>query len=339
MTLLADIAIPYAPLLLALVGLGIAAVANGMETGIYRLNRIRLRLRAGTGDRRARRLLALLGDVRGLICVCLVGYNGGVYLTTAFVTMMLAGAGLGEGPVGVEVLATVILTPVFFVFTDVTPKSIFTVEADRWMYRLGGVLRGAYHTLRAVGLVPALKGVSTLVLRIAHGGAAAANPFHPRQRLRAFLREGAAEGVITGYQDELVDRVLALRERQIRHAMIPMGQVTSVNVETGRRRFMQELRNHSCSRLPVWEGRRSHIVGIAHISEVMAADEDTFDLRALMSTEMVLLEPRMPVNQALVRMRRARAAMAIVRDARGRTVGIVTLKDLVEEIVGELAVW
>jgi CBS domain containing-hemolysin-like protein len=78
---------------------------------------------------------------------------------------------------------------------------------------------------------------------------ARANPFHPRQRLRAFLREGAAEGVITGYQDELVERVLALRERQVRDAM------------------------------------------------------------------------------------------AVVRNPRGRAVGIITIKDLVEEIVGELAAW
>ena len=93
----------FGPYLAALAGILVAAVANGMETGIYRLNRIRLRLRAEAGDRRARTLAGLLGDVRGLIVVCLLGYNVGVYVTTAFVTTLVESAGWARGPVGVEV--------------------------------------------------------------------------------------------------------------------------------------------------------------------------------------------------------------------------------------------
>jgi CBS domain containing-hemolysin-like protein len=330
----------FGPYLAVLAGILVAAVANGMETGIYRLNRIRLRLRAEAGDRRARTLAGLLGDVRGLIVVCLVGYNVGVYVATAFVTTLVEGAGWARGPVGVEILATVLLAPIFFVFTDVTPKSIFTYEADRWMYRLAGLLRGGYVVLRSVGLVPALKGASTLVLRIAHGrDGARANPFHPRQRLRAFLREGAAEGVITGYQDELVERVLALRERQVRDVMIPLARVTAVEAGIGREQFVEQLRAHSYSRLPVWEGRQDHIVGIVHINDVLGAEAGPFDLGRVMTRQVVEVPPEMPVGQAMFRMRAERAAMAVVCNPRGRAVGIITIKDLVEEIVGELAVW
>jgi len=330
----------FGPYLAALAGILLAAVANGMETGIYRLNRIRVRLRAEAGDRRARFLVGLLGDVRGLIVVCLVGYNVGVYVTTAFVTTLVEGAGWSESPVGVEILATMLLAPIFFVFTDVTPKSIFTYEADRWMYRLAGLLRAGYVMLRSVGLVPALKGTSTLVLRIARGREGArANPFHPRQRLRAFLREGAAEGVITGYQDELVEKVLALRERQVRDVMIPLARVTAVQAGIDRDRFVEQLRAHSYSRLPVWEERKDHIVGIVHVNDVLGAEGGPFDLARVMTRELVEVPPEMPVGQAMFRMRAARAAMAVVRNPRGRAVGIITIKDLVEEIVGELAVW
>ncbi len=329
------------PLLLAAAGLLIAGVANGMETGLYRVNRIRLRLRADAGNRRARMLQRLLADLRGQIIVCLIGYNGGVYLTTAIVTTMVAGAGWAHDEVGVSILATAILTPIFFVFTDVTPKSVLTYEADRWMYRLAPVLRAAYGLLRVFPpLVPILKGISTLVLRVAsgrHGGAA--NPFHPRQRLRALLREGAADGVITGYQDELVEKVLGLRDRRVRQVMVPLARLTSVSAETDRGEFIHHLRGHSYSRLPVWEGRRDHIVGIVHIRDALAAGGERLDLRALMDRSVVKVAPDMPVGQALFRMQRQRAAMAVVRDARDRAVGILTIKDLVEEIVGELPVW
>lgn len=328
-----------APWLAAAAGIAVAALANGMETGIYRINRIRLRLKADAGNRRAQALVRLLGDVRGLIVVCLIGYNGGVYLTTAVVTTLVARFAGGESETGVEVLTTAILTPVFFVFTDVTPKSIFTYEADRWMFALTPILRGAYHVLRGIGLVPALKGVSTLVLRLAHGrGKVHANPFHPRQRLRAFLREGAAEGVITGYQDELVEKVLGLRERRVGQVMIPRARTTAVEVSTSREAFLDQLRGHRFSRLPVWEGRPDHVVGIVHIRDVIGTEGER-PLAEVMTPDPVTVPPELPVARALFRMQRRRAPMALVQDPRGRVLGILTMKDLVEEIVGELPVW
>ncbi len=331
---------PWGLYLLALVGMAVAALANGMETGLYRVNRIRLRLRGEQDDHRAAALLALLKDLRGTIIVCLVGYNGGVYLTTIVVTTLVAASGWVGTAAGVEVLATAILTPLFFVFTDVTPKSIFAVEADRWTYPLAHPMRWAYALLRGVGLVPALKGVSNLVLRIAKAcGAEAANPFTPRQRLRAVIREGVAEGVITDYQDELVEKVLGLRERPVRQVMIHMRYVAAVPANVSRQRFSRELCRHSYTRLPVYEKHRDNIVGIVRINDVLAEGGQAFDLSRVMSRDVVTVPPEMTVSAAMFRMRGARAAMAVVQDTRGRAVGIITIKDLVEEIVGELAAW
>ncbi len=331
---------PWGLYLLALVGLAVAAIANGMETGLYRLNRIRLRLRGEQDDSRARTLLALLKDLRGMIIVCLIGYNGGVYVTTVVVTTLVAASGWVETDVGKEVIATAILTPILFVFADVTPKSIFALEADRWTYPLAHPMRWAYALLRGIGLVPALKGVSDLVLWIAKTcGAEGANPFTPRERLRAVIREGVAEGVITGYQDELVEKVLGLREQPVRGVMIPMRNVAAVPANVSRQRFRVELGRHSYTRLPVYEKHRDNVVGIVRINDVLAESEEAFDLSCAMNREVVTVPPEMTVSAAMFRMRGARAAMAVVQGPKGRAVGIITIKDLVEEIVGELAEW
>ena len=331
---------PWGLLLLALVGLVVAGISNGMETGLYRVNRVRLRLRAEGRDRRARILRAMLRDLRGMIVVCLLGYDGGVYLTTAVVTTLVAATGWVETSVGVEILTTAILSPIFFVFTDVTPKSLFAVDADRWVYPLARPMWWAYGLLRGIGLVPALKGASDLVLRLAHKrGLQGANPFTPRERLRAVIREGAAEGVISGYQDELVGKVLGLREQPVQAVMIALRQVTSVPATIGRERFIEELRRHSYTRVPVYENHRDQVVGIVRINDVLARPDGPFDLREIMIRDIITVAPALPVSQALFRLRRARAAMAIVADAQGRAVGIITLKDLVEEIVGELGAW
>jgi len=335
-----DILHHWGLLFLAVAGIATAALFNGMETGLYRVNRIRLRLRADAGGRAALTLTRLLGDLRGTLCACLVGYDVSVYITTAVVTTLVARAGWAEGGGGTEVIATAILTPLFFVFTDVTPKGIFAVHADRWMYRVAHVLGGAYGLFTVVGLVPVLKGISSVVLRVARGRKAAQeNPFDARQRMRALLREGAAEGVISGYQEELIDKVLALRQTQVRQVMIPLGRAASVPVDIDRARFVQEVQRYAYSRLPVWEGRSDQVVGIARVDTVLAAEEGAFDLRRLMSDDFPTVPPEMPVGQAMIRMRRRRAAMAVVQGGRGRALGILTIKDLVEEIVGELEAW
>ncbi|MBL7139984.1 MAG: DUF21 domain-containing protein [Planctomycetes bacterium] len=329
---------PWGLYLLAAVGVTMAALANGMETGLYRVNRVRLRLEADRGNRRARTLMDLLADLRGQIIVCLIFYNGGTYLTTIMVTTLVKGADWVESAVGVEIIATAILAPLFFVFTDVTPKNVFALEANRLAYPLAVPMRWAGLVLRTLGVIPVLKKVSDLVIHVARRGREQeANPFTPRQRLRALIREGLAEGVITGYQDELAEKVLALRDRMVGDVMIPMRHVAAVPADVTQNRFTRELARHSYSRLPVYENHRGNVVGIVHVNDVLA--RDGFDVAAVMRRDVVRLPTATAVAAAMVRMRRSRAAMAVVTDDKDRAVGIVTIKDLVEEIVGDLAAW
>jgi putative hemolysin len=318
-------------------GMAVSFMASAVETGSYRLNRIRLRVRADAGDRRAATLLALLADLPGLVIAILIVNNAANYLVTAGTTTLLSDQALGLSDMMVQLAATAIVTPVLFVFCELLPKYLFAAEPERFMSPLAGTVRGTYRLLYGLGLVPALKGVSRIVMRIA--GKRRAEPFTPRQRLRAVLGEGAAEGVISGYQHELVGRVLGMREQLVSGVMIPIGSVASVPLDITRPRFVEELRRHSYSRLPVWEGSREHVVGIVHINDVLAVKGDSMDLPALMRRDFVVVSPDTPVGQAMLGLRKARAAMAVVRDPQGRAVGIITVKDLVEEIVGELAAW
>jgi putative hemolysin len=338
------------PWALALAGALVAGLANGVETGLYRLNRIRLRLRADSGDRRAKILQELLGDLGGMIIVSLIATSGGAYLATAMATMLITSSGWVSTNTGIEIATTLVVTPLMFVFADVVPKSLFVAEADHWLYLLARPLEWCYVALKRTGVVPALNGLSRLILRVARRQESeGADPFHPRQRLRTVLAESAAEGVISGYQHELVTKVLALREKLVGDVMIPLGRVAAVPVTIDRPDFLEHLRRHSYSRLPVFDGRRENIVGIVHIIDVLAAKADSapLDLEAVISCDVVSVPADMTVSQAIFRMRKARAAMAIVssaetaagRSGKGGAVGIITVKDLVEEIVGELAAW
>jgi len=329
------------PWLVAVAGLLLAALANGVETGLYRLNRIRLRLRIESGDRRASILQRMVEDLRGMIIVCLVGTNASEFIVTAVVTGLVASAGWVESDLGVELLTTAILTPILFVFGTVIPKSLFTAEADHWLYGLARPLSASHWMVRKSGLVAALNGISNTIVRLMRCSEteATTDPFQPRQRLRAILSEGAAEGVISGYQHELASKVLEMRERPVRDVMIPMARVAAVAADIRRETFIEELRRHSFSRLPVWEGRRDNVVGIVHINDVLAAGGEGFDLAALMRRDFLKIPADTTVSQALLKLRKTRSAMAVVLDEKERAIGILTVKDLVEEIVGELSAW
>ena len=335
-----DILMHYGLYAVALAGMTLSFLCSAVETGSYRLNRVRLKIQADAGDGRARTLLRLLADMRGLIVTILISNNVGNFATTAAITTLVAAAAVGRSDVAVQLIATAIVTPLLFVFCELLPKNVFAFEPEGRMLVLARPVRAAYLVMRWTGLAPLLKGFSRLVLRAARRAEGAeADPFTPRQRLRALFRESAAEGVISGYQGEIVEKVLALREQPVRKVMIPMNHVAGAVVHGGREHFLKELRRHSFSRLPVYEGQRENVVGIVRVNDVLAAEPEAFNLAALMSRDIVALAPETTVSQAIFRLRKARAAMAVVRDERGRAVGIVTIKDLVEEIVGELGAW
>ncbi|MDP6381015.1 MAG: CNNM domain-containing protein [Phycisphaerae bacterium] len=330
----------YALEALLYVGLGcfilVAAFYNGVETGAYRLNRLRLWLRAESGDPRARAIQHLVADTRGLICVTLVGYNIGVYAVTTITTALLMVRG---GPqIRAEFWATLILTPVLFVLTDVTPKTLFAVEADRWMYRAAPVIRGSAMLFRSLGLVSVLKASGSLLLWLTGRRGAGAEMREPRQRLRAFLRECAHSGVLSEYQGELAENVLNLRHVHLSEVMIPLGSVQSVSADVSRQDFMRLIRGHNFSRVPVYEDRRAGVVGIVNVCDALGVEEGRLDMRALAQPALRLPEDR-SVSKGLLAMQKAGAAMAIIVGRKGQAVGMVTVKDLVEEIVGELAEW
>jgi CBS domain containing-hemolysin-like protein len=337
---LADILGYWGLYLAALAGMALSFLSNAVETGSYRVNRIRLRLRADAGDRRAATVLRLVRDLRGLIVTILVTNNVAHFIAAAALTTLVAQAAVTRSDLFVELVSTAIAAPLLFVFCELLPKNVFAFNPEDRLCRLAAAVRATYRGLYYVGLVPALKGLTTLILRLAGTKAAErANPFNPRQRLRALMQESAAEGVISGYQGELVEKVLALREQPVRRVMIPLSHVAAVPTNVARDDFLAAVRLHSHARLPVYEGARENIVGIVRTDDVLAAEGGTLDLPAVMARGVLSVPADLPVSQALFRMQKARAAMAVVRDARGRPLGIITIKDLVEEIVGELGAW
>ena len=191
-----------------------------------------------------------------------------------------------------------------------------------WVTGLLGLLRGLTNTL--VGWIdPQQAQADVKVL--------------PRTRTLRLLREGAARGGLTGLQRDLIDRVMRISRTRVAQVMIRHERVALVSLELPRVDLLRIIRMAHFSRLPVHDGDPRRIVGIVNVYDVLTDPEQKPLQGHLQST--FRLPPGTSVSAALMRMQRARQTMAIVQDKQGKCLGILTIKDLVQEIIGDIEAW
>ena len=319
-------------LVVAFIGIVISALCSGLETGIYILNRVRLVVRAGRGQKRALILEREFERPSRLLTTLLVGTNAGNYFGSLGIAGILNL--LAFNTAAAVAINALILIPVFFVFAETLPKDLFRTHTDRWTYAFASSLRGARILLTVVGVVPIIAGVARLVQMCL--GSSRSDQIGTRQRMLELLREGVGAGVLSKSQGELADRAVLLRECTVESEMVPWRSVATLPLSADRTGREGVLRSRPFSRWPVVE-RSGRVAGIVHaLDAAVRPDQPTNKLLR----PAVVLEPSTPALEALRLMRENRAQLAIVqRVGSKRPIGVVGLKDLVEPLTGELRVW
>ena len=318
--------------IVAISGLLLSALCFGLEIGLYTLNRVRLAVRAGRGDRQAVRLDRELADPGRSLTTLLIGNNIANYLGSLGVMALLKSTGLSD--TWAIVVDTLILVPVFFIFAETLPKDLFRTHTDRWTYLLSMPLVVARLLLSVIGVVPAVHGIARFFQRVLDPGAE--GPPGARQRMAELLREGVSAGLLSSSQGELLDRAVLLNQSTAGSEMIRWQKVASVPLSADRTTRELVVRGRAYSRLPVVD-RDGRVCGLLHVIDAM--------LHPASRTE-ELLRPTIEITsststlEALERMREARVQLAIVvADEARRPVGVVSIKDLVEPLIGPIRDW
>jgi CBS domain containing-hemolysin-like protein len=249
--------------------------------------------------------------------------------------LLLTRSGVGN----VGSIATLIVAPTVFVLGEIVPKNIFRIAGETLMYRLSGLLLALTNLCRWTGLAAVLSAVSNVAIRLMPGKAPDdATVLEPRRRVHTILSEGYAHGVLSSYQSQVAQRVVALRLTRIDEVMVPRHKVVSVSSACSRELFIEVLRDYPYSRVILWGTSQADVVGVVNVYDVLF-DPDPAATPAAHMTPPIRLASALNVTEALLTLQRARRSIGVVVDAHDRFVGIVTLKDLVEEIVGELEAW
>ena len=209
------------PIVIAVLGIVASVIFSGLETGLYVVDRVRLAVRAGRGDRNAVRLEAEVEEPERLLSALLIANNAVNYAGSLGIAAILSMFVVSEWTI--VGLNTLLVVPLLFVFGETIPKDLFRTNADHWMLRFTPQLVWMRRAMTVIGLVPLLGVVARIVqllIRTPKGIDTTA-----RARVSRLFRESAESGALTEEQLDLADRVLSMRRLTVSGEMTPWRQV------------------------------------------------------------------------------------------------------------------
>lgn len=318
-------------ILVATVGVVGSAIFSGLETGLYVVDRVRLAVRSGRGVRNASALEAEIERPERLLSALLIANNAANFAGSLGVAAVLSMFVVSDW--WVVILNTLVVVPLLFIFGETIPKDLFRTRADQWMLAFTPILVWIRRVLTFFGLVPLLGIVAKLVqslIRSPQGIDPTA-----RARVSRLFRESAESGALTEEQLDLADRVMSLRRLTVAGEMTPWRQVVTATEPEIERDASRLARRTRRSRLPVL-GDDGRVVGIASVQELLLGNRPADEV---LDRAVIRFSPETPAMTALELLRVDRRPIGIVEGTDGRPLGVITLKDLVEPLLGDLRAW
>ncbi len=314
-------------LILVLIALiALSAYFSATETAFSSLNRIRLKSLANGGNRRAQLAFALSENYDELLSTILVGNNLVNIASTTIATLLFVQAlGDGAGPT----VSTVVMTVVVLIFGEVGPKSMAKEHAETFAMFSAPFLRALIVVLKPVNFLFAQlkKGLRRLVRS------------SPKQsvtdsELLTLVEEAEQEGGIDKSEGAMLRNVIEFDDIQAIEIMPPRVDVEALPRDAGREDIAALFRETGYSRLPVYEETIDSIVGVIHEKDFFSAVNGQELEDILQPAEFI--PPSMKISDLLRHLQQKKQHMAVIVDEFGGTEGIVTLEDVIEELVGEI---
>ncbi|MBI5478593.1 MAG: HlyC/CorC family transporter [Deltaproteobacteria bacterium] len=301
---------------------------SGSEIAIVSADRIRVRQRAAAGDRAAALLEAFYEAPQRILATTLVGTNFSVVTATVVLTLALLARGKPEW------LPVAILSPTLLTFGEVIPKTLFQQNADRLAPR---VIRVLWVVSKLVTPVWWLVGrVAGAVSRLL--GVAGQRALVTREELKLLLKgtgSGPQKSEITDGERRMIRNIFEFGDTTVADLMVPLSEVFALPDGAPLEVAARESLDKRHSRVPVFHERVDRVVGILHVFDLLRAGAQAGTVGGLMRPPVFAPESQLAVD-LLRRLQREHQGMAVVVDEYGGTVGVVTIEDILEEIVGEI---
>lgn len=306
---------------------------SGSEIALVNSDKLKLHHRAKQGHKGAKLVLKLFQKPDVLLGATLVGTNISTIMLTTLGTMLMIRY---FGELG-DLYAFLVFTPFFLILGEIVPKSVYQQKSD-------AVAPVVVYPLRAFSLlfspiIFVFSRVARLVARLVGGGKTEQNVFITREQVRMVVEMAERGANVDVFDRSRIKRVIRFADTTVGEAMIPVAEVVAINRERSTRDAIMLVRRRGFNRLPVYERNTSNIIGIVTLTtwDLMESELPDRPLSELIKSAHYV-SPFQTIDQLLPILRSREDHMAIVVDEFGSAIGIITMEDILEEVVGEIDV-
>ena len=310
--------------------LALSSFFSSAETAMMTVNKIRVRTLAEAGLSRAKVLAKILDNQPKMLSAILIG-NNIVNLSASSLMTVLVTRMLGDAYVGA---ATGVLTLLILIFGEITPKTTATLYPETVALWFARPIYAIMQVLTPVIFV--VDKMSMGVLRLLHIDPNKKQDAITEDELRTIVEVSHEEGVIESDEKKMIYNVFDFGDSVAKDIMVPRIDMTFFDVDAAYDEVLEVFRKEKYTRYPVYEGTTDNVIGIINIKDLLFVEEEKdFKLRDYLREPLYTYEFK-KTAELMVELRKTQNNIAIVLDEYGATAGLITLEDMLEEIVGEI---
>lgn len=308
----------------------LSAFFSSAETSLTTVNRIRMRSLAEEGNKRAERVLHITDDSGKMLSAILIG-NNIVNLSASSIATSLAIKLWGSVGAGI---ATGLLTLLILIFGEISPKTLATIHAEKISLAYSGTIELLMKILTPVIFI--INKLSMGFLFLLRVDPNAGNQQMTEQELRTIVDVSKESGVIESEEHEMINNLFDFSDAQAKEVMVPRIDMTFADINSTYDELIEIFQEDKFTRLPVYEENTDNVVGILNMKDLLLyKDKEHFKLSNIMREPYFTYEHK-NTAELFIEMKKSSISLAIVLDEYGATAGLITLEDLLEEIVGEI---
>ncbi|MFA7705515.1 MAG: hemolysin family protein [Candidatus Omnitrophota bacterium] len=311
---------------------GVSFFFSSAETSIIGLSRIRLRHMLNKGIKRAQSVQRVVTKLDKVIAAILIGNNLVNIAISSIVTgifVQIYGYRWGV------VVSTFVTTVVLLIFCEVTPKILSAKHAEKVALITAPIMEGVVVVLKP--LIVFFISISNFILKIFGVGTSKRSPLITEEELRTMIEMGKEEGVLSEEERKMLHRIFEFGDTKLNDVMVAKDKMVAVNINTNSEDLLNLFVEEGHARLPVYKGSLDNIVGIVYARDLLyiLREKGLFLLQDLVHDACYVPES-MRVSELLKKFQTEKIQIAIIVDKDKKALGLVTLEDLLEEIVGEI---
>ena len=308
-----------------------SAFFSASETALTSLNKIKLRNMVEENVKNADKIQKLIDDPNRLLSSILIG-NNLVNNAAASLTTMIAVSLLG-GQSGVGA-ATMIITIIILIFGEITPKTLASQNAEKVSIGVAKIISGV--VIISTPVVKVMNLITNGLIRILGGDTSGKTPTITEAELKTMVNVSHEEGVLEVDERRMINNVFDFGENLAKDIMVPRIDMTFINVDATYDELLETFREEKYTRFPVYEESTDNVIGIINVKDLLLLEgKENFSIRDFLRQPLYTYEFK-KAAELMVEMRKTLNNIVIVLDEYGATAGLITLEDMLEEIVGEI---